>query len=231
MRFIYYLRKIKRCCLTSHKDLASSGINAIIQKPCYITSPDAIHMEENSVVRRGITILNTPDEHIYIKKYTVLSVNCTIVTNNHKSTVGIPQCLLGASHVNDISKSLIIEEDIFVGANVTILLGGDLGRGCIIGACSLVTKPIPPYAVAAGVPARIIGVKFTIEQILRHEEVLYSPEERMTKEQLEDLFSKHYVGMAPYGVDTEFNDTDKKRLNWAIRKRRFVQPSHNEIVF
>lgn len=231
MGIIRILRTLKRCCWTSRKDLASAGLNASIQKPCYVTSPETIYMEENTVIRRGVTILNNHHEHIYIKKYTVISTNCTIVTNNHKSTVGIPQCLLGASHVNDVSRNLIIGEDIFVGANVTIMSGGDLGRGCIIGACSLVTKPIPPYAIAVGSPARVVGVKFTLEQIIKHEEALYPREERMSRKKLEELFEKYYQGMKPYGVETELTEDDIKRLEWAINKRDFIQPKHNDIRF
>lgn len=231
MRLIRKIKSFLRCCYTQRKHLASAGANANIQKPCYITAAERLHMEENTVIRRGATILNNHHENLYIKKYTVISTNCTIVTNNHKSTVGIPQCLLGASHVNDVSKDLVIAEDIFVGANVTIMSGGDLGRGCIIGACSLVTKPIPPYAIAVGSPARIVGVKFTIDQILKHEEALYPPEDRMSREELEKLFEKYYQGMKPYGVETELTEKDLAGLEWAINKRHFIQPKHKNIEF
>lgn len=90
------------------------------------------------------------------KKYTEFAANCTIVTNNHRSTVGIPQFILGASHVNDQSGDVIIEEDVWLGTGVTILSGVRLGRGCIVGANSLVTKDVPPYAVVVGTPAKII---------------------------------------------------------------------------
>ena len=43
--------------------------------------------------------------------------------------------------------------------------GADIGNGAIIGAGSIVTKDIPDYAVAAGVPARIIRYRYTGEQI------------------------------------------------------------------
>ena len=231
MNIIQAIKAQLRCCYTRRSDLASAGVNANIQKPCYITSPEMVHLEENTVIRRGSTILNNHNEHLYIKKYTVISTNCTIVTNNHKSTVGIPQCLLGASHVNDISRDLTIGEDVFVGTNVTIMSGGDIGRGCVIGACSLVTKPIPPYAIAVGSPAHVVGVKFTIDQILKHEEILYPPEERISRKELDVLFEKYYKGMKPYGVDAPLTEKDLAGLEWAIKKRHFVQPKHAPIVF
>lgn len=231
MGIVHAIKAQFRCCHTRRSDLASAGANANIQKPCYITSPETMHMEENTVIRRGATILNNHHEHLFIKKYTVISTNCTIVTNNHKSTVGIPQCLLGASHVNDVSRNLTIAEDVFVGANVTIMSGGNLGRGCIVGACSLVTKTIPPYAIAVGSPARVVGVKFSIDQIIRHEEALYPPEERMSREQLKELFSTYYEGLKPYGVETELSENDITHLDWAMKKRHFIQPKHHDIVF
>lgn len=58
----------------------------------------------------------------------------------------------------------------------------------------------PPYAVVAGAPAKIIACRFTIEQILLHEASLYPPEERMSKESLEELFKNHYEGKRHIGT-------------------------------
>ena len=60
-------------------------------------------------------------EKVTIKKYTSIAANCTIVTNNHRSTVGIPQFLLGATHINDKSGDVCINEDFWVGTGVIIL--------------------------------------------------------------------------------------------------------------
>jgi hypothetical protein len=50
---------------------------------------------------------------------------------------------------------------------------------------------MPPYCVVAGIPAKPIKRKWTIEEILYHESVLYSEEERFTQEELEDIYSKY----------------------------------------
>ncbi len=49
-----------------------------------------------------------------------------------------------------------IEDDVWIGAHVCINRGVTIGRGSVIGAGSLVTKDIPPYSVAIGVPCRVI---------------------------------------------------------------------------
>jgi acetyltransferase-like isoleucine patch superfamily enzyme len=57
------------------------------------------------------------------------------------------------------ASEIVIEDDVWIGFNSTILKGVRIGRGAIIGACSLITADVPPHAVIIGNPARII--KFT----------------------------------------------------------------------
>lgn len=224
MGIISRIRSFKHCIIPSLSDLGSAGPNSTIGKPVYFTSAKAIHMEENTVIRFGAVFINNKNEHIYIKKYTAIGTNCTIITGGHRSTVGIPHVLLGASHINDKSMDLHINEDVWVGSNVTILPGSDLGRGCIVGACSVVSKPVPPYALVVGSPARIVGVKFSIDQILEHEKALYPEKERFTRVYLEELFAKYYEGMKVFGVQTELTEEDLKKLEKAKKKRKYIEP-------
>jgi acetyltransferase-like isoleucine patch superfamily enzyme len=53
-------------------------------------------------------------------------------------------------------KDTIIRNDVWIGANVSIMPGIKIGNGCVIAAGSVVTKDIPDFSVAAGVPAKII---------------------------------------------------------------------------
>lgn len=52
---------------------------------------------------------------------------------------------------------ITVGDDTWIGANATLLPGVRIGRCCLIGAGAVVTKDVPDYAVAAGVPARVIG--------------------------------------------------------------------------
>ena len=53
-------------------------------------------------------------------------------------------------------KPVTIGDDCWIGRRVMILPGVHIAEGCVIGAGAVVTKDIPPYSVAAGVPARVI---------------------------------------------------------------------------
>ena len=63
------------------------------------------------------------------------------------------------------SKPITIGNDVFIGANVTVLDGVTISDGAIIGAGAVVVNDIPPYAIAVGVPARIVKYRFTPEKI------------------------------------------------------------------
>ncbi|MFX1504401.1 MAG: acyltransferase, partial [Promethearchaeota archaeon] len=52
---------------------------------------------------------------------------------------------------------IILGEDCWIGSNCSILGGTKLGKGCVVGAGSVINKEFPPYSVIAGTPAKIIG--------------------------------------------------------------------------
>jgi len=58
------------------------------------------------------------------------------------------------------SKKLSIGNDVWIGCNSTILRGVSVGDGAVIAANAVVTKDVPPYAIVAGVPAKIIKYRF-----------------------------------------------------------------------
>lgn len=205
-------------------ELGSCGSNVVLETPIYLNNPKGVFLDANTKIRRGVSIINSAFEKVVIKKYSVVATDCIISTNTHISTVSIPQFLLGASHVNDKSKDIIIGEDVWVGTGAILLCGAELGRGCVIGAGAIVTKKVPPYAVVAGIPSKIIKSKFTIDEIIEHEKALYKPEERFSREYLETLFETHFNGLKSFGERKEFSDDVLRKLEIIKTKYHFVDP-------
>ena len=60
------------------------------------------------------------------------------------------------------TRQTVIGNDVFIGANVTLLDGVTIGDGAVIGAGAVVVNDIPDYAIAVGVPAKIVKYRFDV---------------------------------------------------------------------
>lgn len=217
------LKQIYKRYFPRRKDLGSCGKNTFLEYPINIDTPKNLHIEENVKIRSIFRVVNSPTESVYIKKYTVVGPDCTVITNNHKSTVTVPQFLLGSSHVNDVSTDITIEEDVWMGARVILLPGAHLGRGCIVGAGSIISCEVPPYSVVVG-RGRIIACKFDKTGIKRHEETLYKEEERMTEQETNKLFKEYLDGLKTYGYDVPLNEKEQEAVNLQKEIFDFIEP-------
>jgi chloramphenicol O-acetyltransferase type B len=62
---------------------------------------------------------------------------------------------------------VVIGNDVWIGRSATIMSGVQVGDGAIVGACSLVTKDVEPYAIVGGNPARLIKMRFDADTVER----------------------------------------------------------------
>lgn len=69
-------------------------------------------------------------------------------------------------------QNVVFEGDNWIGMNVTILKGVTIGHGCIVAAGAVVTKSMPPYTIVGGVPAKVLKMRFSEEEIKEHEKLL-----------------------------------------------------------
>ena len=103
----------------------------------------------------------------------------TIITGDHRIDV-IGKHLIDVTveekyinGVNPYDQPVIIEDGCWIGANVTILKGVTIGRGSIVAAGAVVTKSCEPYSIIGGIPAKLLKMRFSPEQIAEHESILF----------------------------------------------------------
>ncbi len=81
-----------------------------------------------------------------------IAAHCTIIPSNHIfDRIDIPIFEQGETMIG-----IKIEDDVWLGTGVKVLDGVIIGKGSVIGAGSVVTRSIPPYSVAVGIPAKVI---------------------------------------------------------------------------
>ena len=149
-------------------------------------------MYENTLIMGNSLIISTKAKFI-MKKNSAASEGLTVVTGNHPMVKG--EWYIQRAGDNDIqnAKDVIIEEDVGIGANVTLLNGAVVGRGAIIGSGSVIRNHVPPYAIMAGNPAKVIGFRFLPESIIEHEKILYTKEERLDYKFLLENYQKYFI--------------------------------------
>lgn len=90
---------------------------------------------------------------ICIKKNTLIASYVAIVAENHGMD---PEYGKPYSHQPLVKQDVVIGENCWIGEKVVVLPGVTIGDWCVIGACSVVNKDVPPYSVAVGNPAKVI---------------------------------------------------------------------------
>lgn len=78
---------------------------------------------------------------------------------------GTKHSWINESIIDEPFKKVTIGNDVWIGTNVMVLGGVNIGDGAVVGAGALVTKDVPPYAIVGGVPAKIIRYRFSDDQI------------------------------------------------------------------
>lgn len=146
--------------------------------------------------------------HVYVGKDVHIEANCRIgdyclianrvaIVGRHDhdfSSVGFPMRYapwigsrrFAARHVDE---EAVIEDDVWLGFGAVVLTGVTVGRGSVVAAGGVVTRDLPPYCIAAGVPARVVGQRFEDSaSIERHEAAIRGGRFRLSEKRCD-----HYL--------------------------------------
>ncbi len=86
----------------------------------------------------------------------MMGPRCTILTRNHRiDRVDVPMNRQGFGDYHPV----VIEDDVWIGANVTIMPGVRVGTGSVLAAGSVVVHDVPAYSIVGGVPARVLKTR------------------------------------------------------------------------
>lgn len=165
--------------------------NVIINPPYNFGNKKNIFIYENEGIGPN-SFISAVNAKCIFKGNIAIAEGFTVHTGNHAHVVG-----MFVTDINEQNKPIgydsdvVIEKDVWIGCNVTILSGVVVGRGSVIAAGAVVTKDVPPYSICGGVPARFIKFKWTIDEIIEHESFLYHEKERLIRAEIEDIFKKY----------------------------------------
>lgn len=138
-------------------------------------SGGTVVLDKEVHILRGTIIEVGHGGKVMIGEDTHIQANCNL--NGHVGAIQIgchvmiaPQCgFFPYQHrVDDLSQpmckqplvshgDIVIEDDVWLGTGVKVMDGVHIGRGAVIGAGAVVTKDIPPYSIAVGIPAQVVG--------------------------------------------------------------------------
>ncbi len=163
-----------------------------------INNPKNLFMYQDTNIDADSVIMNTRAKFV-LKQHSGAAVGLTVITGNHLSVLG--KWFKSVTNEDKdkldperkLDRDVVVDEDVWIGSHVTLLNGVHIGRGAEIGSGSVVRHNIPPYSVVVGNPAKVVGFKFTPEEIIEHEKALYPEEDRLPIELLEKNYEKYFL--------------------------------------
>ena len=162
-----------------HPDKIYIGDNVIIDDYAVLdgkgTDNNRIIIGDNVMIGRS-SVISCKNGNITIGENSNIAMNCFIQSakevNIGKNVLFAAYCYVigGGDHETErtdipiiaqgqIVKGITIEDNCWIGASVKVLDGVKIGRDSIIGAGAVVTKDIPSYAIAVGVPAKVVKTR------------------------------------------------------------------------
>ena len=148
------------------------GVNSYVVRGSFV-NPERVKIGKYCAIAYGVVIGldNHPIHHLSSHGF-----SCTADPTHMYSELDVPASRL---RPNPLRGKTIVGNDVWIGRNAIVMGGVRIGDGAVVGAGAVVTKDVPPYAIVAGVPARIIRYRFdeaTVRRLLASRWWDYPPE-------------------------------------------------------
>lgn len=151
------------------------GRGYVIPNPQFVFIGNHVHIQDHCR-------LMSDSANIVIKDHAILAAEVAIHAGDHRFDIPgrwIDSMTLADKRSSDAG-GVVIEEDTWIGGRAIILQGVTIGRGAIVGGGAIITKNVAPYSIVVGVN-RVVGTRFTDEEIRIHEETLFKEKKLNTK--------------------------------------------------
>jgi acetyltransferase-like isoleucine patch superfamily enzyme len=125
--------------------------NVFIHENVLIRGKESLEIGEGTTINRNSCIL----DKVSIGKFCSIAPNVVIVGSNHLFSDPNITIKEQGSEI----KGIIIEDDVWIGANSTILDDVTIGKGAVIAAGAVVNKDVAPYSIVGGIPAKLIKMR------------------------------------------------------------------------
>lgn len=128
------------------------GRDVVIRENCYFFVPEGGLINIGNDIFIGMSCIIDGTGGVTIGDGVGIGPHALIFSQSHN----IDNKEVRSGEQGFITKGIRIGSNVLIGANATILDGVNIGEGVFVGAGSVVTEDIPPFTIAAGVPARVI---------------------------------------------------------------------------
>jgi acetyltransferase-like isoleucine patch superfamily enzyme len=161
------------------------GTDLHVGKGTRLWAPNELRIGSNVYIGKDVHI----EANCELGDYCLLANRVAIIGRHDHDfyAVGFPvryaPWVRSSRHPNPgANEKVVVEMDVWLGYGAVVLTGVTIGRGSIVAAGSVVTKDIPPYSIAAGVPSRVIGHRFKdASAIAMHEEGIRNGQFRLSE--------------------------------------------------
>lgn len=131
------------------------GNGVRLGRGCFVTASDGELVLHNCVALSPNVHVGADAGRIEIGAHTAVGPGTVIRAANHC----IARQDVPIMHQGHVPGQIIIEEDVWIGANCVITPDVRIGRGAVVGAGAVVTRNVAPFSIVGGVPAKLIGMR------------------------------------------------------------------------